>query len=181
MPSNFLLLDEPTNHLDASSRDVLQEALEEYDGSYCIVSHDRDFVAPLCDFVLEIIPGAGGARVEHVLGGYEDYLARKLREAAESVRGGREPIKKEAAAKAAPSGPSNNKLRAWKSEFEKLEKEIAQLETEQKELETKLGLDTTYEDKDGAMKLVARQTEVTTSLETKLARWAELAEFLEAK
>ena len=56
-PANFLIMDEPTNHLDFQSQDVLQRALEEYPGSYCIVSHNRQFLDPIVNKVLEFRPG----------------------------------------------------------------------------------------------------------------------------
>lgn len=56
-PANFLIMDEPTNHLDFESQDVLQRALAEYPGSFCIVSHNRSFLDPLVNKVLEFRPG----------------------------------------------------------------------------------------------------------------------------
>ena len=72
-PANCLLLDEPTNHLDLRSKDVLMEALREYDGTLVFVSHDRYFLDGLATKVLEV---GGGTAVQY-LGNYEDYLAKK--------------------------------------------------------------------------------------------------------
>ena len=90
-PSNFLVLDEPTNHLDVSSRGVLREALEAYEGTLVLVSHDREFIGPLVDSVLEIVPGEDGkgSEVRHLLGSYDDYLASKEREIREATSGRR--------------------------------------------------------------------------------------------
>lgn len=55
-PANFLIMDEPTNHLDFRSQEVLQQALAEYPGSYCIVSHNRRFLDPIVNKVLEFRP-----------------------------------------------------------------------------------------------------------------------------
>jgi len=55
-PYNVIILDEPTNHLDLKSKSVLKEALQEYDGSLIVVSHDRDFLGGLTDFVNEVTP-----------------------------------------------------------------------------------------------------------------------------
>ncbi len=71
-PVNFLVLDEPTNHLDIASREVLLEALKEFDGTLMIVSHDRWFLRHLSKRVFEIHHGA--LRVYE--GGYGDYLTR---------------------------------------------------------------------------------------------------------
>src|SRR5882762_7294089 len=72
-PANFLLLDEPTNHLDMRAKDVLLEALMEYNGTVVFVSHDRYFIDKLATRVFEI----GDGKVEVYPGNYEDYLWRK--------------------------------------------------------------------------------------------------------
>jgi ATP-binding cassette subfamily F protein 3 len=72
-PSNLLVLDEPTNHLDLKSREVLEQALDEYAGTLVFVSHDRSFINTLATRVLEVLPG----HVESHLGNYDEYLARK--------------------------------------------------------------------------------------------------------
>ena len=69
--ANFLLLDEPTNHLDIASREALEQALLDYDGTILMVSHDRYFVNRLADRVLAFTPKG----VTSILGGYDDYLA----------------------------------------------------------------------------------------------------------
>src|SRR6266481_4012749 len=72
-PANFLLLDEPTNHLDLRAKDVLLNALMEYNGTVVFVSHDRYFIDKLATRVFEI----GDGKVEVYPGNYEDYLWRK--------------------------------------------------------------------------------------------------------
>ena len=72
-PANFLLLDEPTNHLDLRAKDVLLDALMEYNGTVVFVSHDRYFIDKLATRVFEI----GEGKVEVYPGNYEDYLWRK--------------------------------------------------------------------------------------------------------
>jgi ATP-binding cassette, subfamily F, member 3 len=72
-PANFLLLDEPTNHLDLRAKDVLLDALVEYNGTVVFVSHDRYFIDKLATRVFEI----GDGKVEVYPGNYEDYLWRK--------------------------------------------------------------------------------------------------------
>ncbi|MDR0938183.1 MAG: ABC-F family ATP-binding cassette domain-containing protein [Mediterranea sp.] len=72
-PVNFLILDEPTNHLDMRSKDVLKEAIRNFDGTVIVVSHDRDFLDGLVTKVYEF---GGGAVREH-LGGIYDFLQKK--------------------------------------------------------------------------------------------------------
>jgi ATP-binding cassette subfamily F protein 3 len=77
-PVNFLVLDEPTNHLDIVSREVLLEALQDFDGTVIIVSHDRYFLRHLANRVFEI--DHGGLNVYE--GDYEYYLEKRAAGAA---------------------------------------------------------------------------------------------------
>ena len=72
-PVNFLILDEPTNHLDMRSKDVLKDAIREFDGTVILVSHDRDFLDGLATKVYEF----GGGIVKEHLGGIYDFLQKK--------------------------------------------------------------------------------------------------------
>jgi ATP-binding cassette subfamily F protein 3 len=75
-PVNLLILDEPTNHLDMRSKDVLKNALKEFDGTVIVVSHDREFLDGLVDKVYEF----GNQRVTEHLGGVYEFLERKKME-----------------------------------------------------------------------------------------------------
>lgn len=72
-PVNLLILDEPTNHLDMKSKDVLKDALREFEGTVIVVSHDRDFLNGLVDKVYEF----GNQQVKEHLGGIYEFLQRK--------------------------------------------------------------------------------------------------------
>ena len=72
-PVNLLILDEPTNHLDMRSKDVLKEAIREFDGTVILVSHDRDFLDGLATKVYEF----GGGLVKEHLGGIYESCKRK--------------------------------------------------------------------------------------------------------
>ena len=75
-PVNLLILDEPTNHLDMRSKDVLKQAIKDFDGTVIVVSHDREFLDGLVDKVYEF----GGGKVREHLGGIYDFLATKKME-----------------------------------------------------------------------------------------------------
>ncbi len=75
-PVNFLILDEPTNHLDMRSKDVLKEAIREFDGTVIVVSHDREFLDGLVTKVYEF----GGGVVKEHIGGIYDFLQKKQME-----------------------------------------------------------------------------------------------------
>src|SRR5437660_5608200 len=76
-PPNFLVLDEPTNHLDMSTKEMLINALSQYEGSMLFVSHDRRFLAALSNRVLELTPEG----IHQYGGGYTEYVARTGHEA----------------------------------------------------------------------------------------------------
>lgn len=87
-PCNLIVMDEPTNHLDMRSKAILQEALVEFEGSYVIVSHDRDFVDPVVNKVVEF----KGGRIRIHPGNVSDYIYRKQKETEgiqESAKGAR--------------------------------------------------------------------------------------------
>ncbi|MFL5814596.1 MAG: ABC-F family ATP-binding cassette domain-containing protein [Bdellovibrionia bacterium] len=194
-PSNFLILDEPTNHLDVESRGVLLDALLDYEGTLVLVSHDRAFVSPLVDTVLEIEPSPQGSRVTQLLGSYEDYLAKKTAALAEakaalSTQGGSAgkgagtssgQSGSAAASATSPkkSGPSNNQKNAWMKEREQIEAKISKLETEQARLSELMADPKTYEDKAKSIALAEEQRKVDQTLTEAMARWEELCALLE--
>ena len=72
-PVNLLILDEPTNHLDMPSKDVLKQAIKDFDGTVIVVSHDREFLDGLVEKVYEF----GGGKVRECLGGIYEFLEKK--------------------------------------------------------------------------------------------------------
>ncbi len=72
-PYNVLILDEPTNHLDLKAKSVLKDALQKFDGSLIVVSHDRDFLAGLTEFVYEVTPN----RLKQYIGDIKNFLHEK--------------------------------------------------------------------------------------------------------
>ncbi len=190
-PNNFLLLDEPTNHLDADSRDVLMQALLNYNGTLCLVSHDRDFVAPLADQLLEIQE----QRVTPLVMNYEEYLAKKVQETRDRMRRTLKPNDSKPSlgavthtlsnnssgsstgSSATTDAPkvSNNQRRSWENELKKLEKEIEQLEARQNQISDLLSTGDFSSDPAGLRHSIDEQTKNQQSLDQKYARWEELS------
>ncbi len=137
LPSNFLIMDEPTNHLDMRSKKVLQEALAEFDGTYLIVSHDRAFLDPIVNKVLEF--SHGGIRT--FLGNVSDYLTKKREEAgkknSENRRQGagsrRQELQEEPKAK---SQTQTNKSKGQRTDHHS-EKEKKRIEAERRQEHSK--------------------------------------------
>lgn len=188
-PHNLLALDEPTNHMDLISKDILKQALQAYDGTLVIVSHDRDFLDGLVDKIYEFRDG----KVKEHLGGVEDFLHRKRlenlneleRKASSSdspASSGAQTSAQGASAKniAAPT-PSqlsyqeqkerDRERRKLQNKIDKCEKEIAQLEDKLKELEEKLSSTT---DSGEIGKLSVEYKETKEKLDLKMEEWIEL-------
>ncbi|WP_293667708.1 ABC-F family ATP-binding cassette domain-containing protein [uncultured Parabacteroides sp.] len=132
-PVNLLILDEPTNHLDMRSKDVLKDALKEFDGTVIVVSHDREFLDGLVDKVYEF----GNKRVVEHLGGIYDFLEHKKMDSLQELERSAQ-VASDAAA--ADVQPTQNKLsyEARKEQsraIKKVEKAIAESEKKIAELE----------------------------------------------
>lgn len=186
-PANFLILDEPTNHLDIQSQQVLQKALAEYPGSYCIVSHNRSFLDPVVSKVLEFIPGEA-PRV--YIGNVSDYLDKVERDqalasAAQSASASRDDAsggmdrKLRKRVEAEIRQQKARVLRPLQEKLEKLEAEIARLEAEKTDVTLQLERPEIAADTDAVMEQTARFQHASRQLETCFTQWADLSEQIE--
>lgn len=159
--ANFLLLDEPTNHLDMHSVELLADALNKYEGSYILVSHDRYFISKTANKIWEIVDH----KIKEFKGTYQEWVEwneRMARIEAEKQKAGAAEIKTAAekaipepvkvAEKAAPAKPINRELQ---KELQKEQRRLNNLETqlskakeEENRLELALGDPGIYADKD---------------------------------
>lgn len=170
---NFLVLDEPTNDLDIVTLNVLEEYLQSFKGCVIVISHDRYFMDKVVDHLFVF---HGNANVQDFPGNYTDYrLWREMKEE-------QERLEKENTKKALPNPQEDRNANRpkvkmsykEKREFEELEKEIAQLEEEKKELETLLCSGSLSAD--DMLKKSNRIGEIIEALDRKELRWLELSE-----
>ncbi len=131
--ANFLLLDEPTNHLDMNSVNMLIEALNQYQGSYIIVSHDRHFIKNTANTIWEIVDH----KIKVFKDGYPEWEEWKRKQQLAATGGGK---KKESAAKLAAPVVEEKKPAADPQEHRVRQKELQKLQGQFKKLEEKLGV-----------------------------------------
>lgn len=178
-PVNLLILDEPTNHLDMKTKDVLKQAIADFDGTVIVVSHDRDFLDGLVEKVYEF----GGGKVREHLGGIYDFLQHKQMESLRELEKS-EPSKTDNDQIQEPAVSSGKQSYAEKKEFEKqirkaerlvkdAEAKVSQLEAELKVVEDKLAAGATDND------LFERHGEVSKSLDAAMSEWEDATMELE--
>ena len=166
---NFLILDEPTNDLDLLTLQKLEDYLSTYKGCLLVVSHDRFFLDETVDqlFVFE-----GDGKVKGFMGNYSqyhEYLENKTREEKREIAAQKQETRAEKPAS------ERKKKRTYKEqqEYEQLAKDIEALETEKKELTSKLEQQLDYQELE---KIGNRISEITDLIDEKEMRWLELDE-----
>lgn len=173
-PSNFLILDEPTNHLDIQSKEVLKQALQSYEGTFLVVSHDREFLEGLTNRIWDIEDNT--LKVHHF--SVKEFIDRKLNQPKESSMEAvaiiEEPVvttqnnqsfQDQKELKKRKSSLSN-KLKFAETEIEKLEVELKSLEIEVE------GLD--YTDEVKSELTISKYNEVKSKLELKMQEWEDI-------
>ena len=179
-PYNLLALDEPTNHMDIRSKDILKQALKQYDGTLVVVSHDKDFLDGLVDKMYEFRDG----RVKEHLGSIEDFLTERKIENLQELERRFQPAdsKQVALAVETESQKAYNARKAVSREERKirnrvnfLENEIDRLEKEMKKIEEVLASPGPDDD---IMELTRSYLEHKRDLDARTEEWAELSEQL---
>ena len=172
--ANLLLLDEPTNHLDIDSQEILQEVLENYDGTILLVSHDRYLISALATQIWAV--GKGRDALEVFDGTYEEYVtARNQRQSQEASK--EAPKANAKASKESPTAhPSGLNAYQRKKRLEALEAQIARDEAEHARIARALEEATTRGDLAQVSELGARYNALEATLAQSLEEWATLAE-----
>jgi ATP-binding cassette subfamily F protein 3 len=188
-PANFLIFDEPTNHLDMSSKNILQQALQQYEGTCVIVSHDRAFLDPIVDKVLEVQTN----RVRTYLGNVSYFLDKKKEEAETQKNSG---VSEQAKSASSDDGSLSRKeqrrieaerrnkiskeVNPIKKKLEKVEKEIEQAESRKNEIEALMAEVDFYDDADRVKKTSLEYENIKMDLTDKYSKWEEYANRIEA-
>ena len=174
--NNFLILDEPTNHLDIDSKEVLENALIDFDGTLLFVSHDRYFINRVATQVLEL--SEEGSTL--YLGDYDYYLEKKAElEALAAAQAEADP----ASSTEEVTGNDYHLQKQNQKELRKITRRIEQLEAEMEELDQKIqDITGTMHSTNDAADLVQLQSELdqlTVQQEAVMEEWAELSEQVE--
>ncbi|TVR19280.1 MAG: ABC transporter ATP-binding protein [Balneolaceae bacterium] len=186
-PGNFLIFDEPTNHLDMQSKSILQQALQQFEGTLMIVSHDRDFLDPVVNKTLEVQPG----RVKTWLGNVSYYLDKQAEEAgnlaanqtADKASDGLSR-KEQRRMEAEKRNALSKKIKPLQKRLEETEKRVEKLEERKAEIEL-LMADTSFYDNPDKVKETSMEYEsIKNELAELLNKWEEIAgriEFIEGE
>ena len=167
-PSNFLILDEPTNHLDLQSKEVLKEALVHYEGTFIIVSHDREFVDGLSNRIWDI--ENQGVKIHHF--SLHEYLTYKTQKTpSESALETPKERKKEAVQTESKPRIDKAQQKAQR-EIQQIEQQIDQQEKVVSEIENELGT-IDYEDKQKYNAVLNRYEDAKAAVEKLYQKWEE--------
>ncbi len=177
-PSNFLILDEPTNHLDIQSKEVLKKALLNYEGTFLVVSHDREFLDGLTNRIWDIEEQT--LKIHHF--GVKEFLARKM----ESVGMQSNVGTKKEEVKAVEATVVNSDSQEVRKQKKQIANKISKIEVEissQEELISKLQLevaDIDYSDEGKADRILKQFEREKLRLDEFMMKWEELTEELES-
>jgi ATP-binding cassette subfamily F protein 3 len=167
--ANFLLLDEPTNHLDFISENILIQALQQYKGTFVVVSHNRHFITQVANKIWYI----EDEQIKEYPGTYDEYEYWRK----QNVTAAPPPPPKKAPKpepKHVPHDEAERQIKIIRQQVKAVEEEVAKLEKEKAALEEQLGAAETYNDPQKAEAAQAAFTRIATDLEAKNSRWEEL-------
>ena len=181
-PVNLLILDEPTNHLDMPSKDVLKEAIQAFNGTVIVVSHDRDFLNGIVDKVYEF----GEHRVREHLGGIYDFLRKKQLDSLQQLEIKNSPVTSTSQEDSLQPAASQGKMdyqrqkereriiRQAEKKVKTLETKISELEQQLAEIEDKLSI-ATSENPD----IYYKHSQISRELDDVMADWEQASADLE--
>lgn len=183
-PSNFLILDEPTNHLDIQSKEVLKRALQQYEGTFIVVSHDREFLDGLTNRIWDIQNQS--LKIHHY--GVKEYLAMKMGTSSETqpeTEKKAQPKEIESKAELPAEKLSyeatkelKRKKNSLQNNIKKYEEQIGQFEKELRQLDKAL-VEIDYSDKQKSSEMLNKYEETKGKLDFTMHCWEQAMEELE--
>ena len=181
-PVNLLILDEPTNHLDMPSKDVLKEAIQAFEGTVIVVSHDRDFLNGIVNKVYEF----GDHRVREHLGGIYDFLRKKQLDSLQqleikntpttptTVDADPEPVASQGKMDYQRQKERERRIRQAEKKVKTCEAKIAELEQQLAEIEDKLSTATSEN-----VDIYYKHSQISRELDDVMAQWEKAGEELD--
>ena len=170
-PFNVLVMDEPTNHLDIQSKEVLKQALQRFEGTLILVSHDRDFLQGLSSIVYEF----RDQKIKEFLGDIDDYLSMRKLEDFRAVE--KQTQQQQKTASASNSYKIDKQKKSLKNKLSNIEQKIAQAEKEIAEIDTELAIN--YDQTIAEEGFFDRYQQKKNDLEALMQEWESLSEALE--
>jgi ATP-binding cassette subfamily F protein 3 len=170
-PAALLCMDEPTNHLDLAAREVLENALAQFQGTIVFISHDRYFINRIATKIVEV----GGGALTTYLGSYDDYLAAKSRAGAPEAA----PAVATAAGRTRRARASRG-VRELRRRLEEVEKQIHALEARLAEIGVALGDPAFYEDGERVRAVTAERKTAEDRVVWLMHEWEQLSTALVA-
>ena len=178
--ANFLLLDEPTNHLDIQSENILIQALQQYTGSFIIVSHNRHFISQTANKIWYV----ENQEIKEYPGTYEEYEYWRSKNEIKNI-----PVTKKVTNKSEGKktkspppveSPEQSQLKALHRELSDLEKEITLLDQEKVRIESELADPEVYGDPNKLAQVNAKYEDINGSLSAAHEKWESLASRIDA-
>ncbi|WP_288477240.1 ABC-F family ATP-binding cassette domain-containing protein [uncultured Clostridium sp.] len=174
--SNFLLLDEPTNHLDIMSREALENAILNYEGSMLIISHDRYFLNKIINKIIELEKSG----IKEYLGDYSYYVQKKEKptrfQAMENKDSGKTKTQIKSEVKKVKL--AQKELRIKKLRFREIEKEISDTEELLEKLNSDLCLEEVYSNPEKSLEVNENIKNTNKKIEELYEEWEELSDLL---
>ena len=172
--ANFLILDEPTNHLDILSKEILEDAINSYEGTVLYVSHDRYFINRTASRILELTAG----QFVNYIGNYDYYLEKKeiLTASLQTVVNASAVAESESKLDWKQQKEEQAKLRKRENDLKKCEAQIEQLENRTAEIETEMSDPSIATNVSKLQTLSKEQQEISEKLSTLYEEWEALAE-----
>ena len=174
LKANFLILDEPTNHLDVMSKEVLEGALQDYEGTILFVSHDRYFINKITDKIAEL--STDGLTI--YLGDYDYYVEKKIEEAEIAKLENKEKLEEKPEKQENLSFAEQKRIqseqRKRERQIEQIETDIESYEVKIEELELEMTKPEVFQDHERLVELTNETDSLRREIDTLMEKWTEL-------